>query len=164
MDLLFFVGCAILELFLETVPKIKGSDEAFRIERSDAEGDKMKESKAMFSAVLAVATVVSLAACGTANNSGNATTKDGKRLSRFKPLIILAMVSPPMSAQVLTCGASTKSCIRTSKSKRLSPRVPMRRVRLSTRPSLPVLTPTTSMLPTLSGCHQCLRSLIPSWI
>lgn len=32
----------------------------------------------MFSAVLAVATVVSLAACGTANNSGNATTKDGK--------------------------------------------------------------------------------------
>lgn len=48
MDLLFFVGCAILELFLETVPKIKGSDEAFRIERSDAEGDKMKRSKAMF--------------------------------------------------------------------------------------------------------------------
>lgn len=86
MDLLFFVGCAILELFLETVPKIKGSDEAFRIERSDAEGDKMKRSKAMFSAVLAVATVVSLAACGTANNSGNATTKDGKTIIKIQTL------------------------------------------------------------------------------
>lgn len=64
--------------------KNKGSNEAFRIERSDAEGDKMKRLKAMFSAVLAVATVASLAACGTANNSGDATTKDGKTIIKIQ--------------------------------------------------------------------------------
>lgn len=44
----------------------------------------MKRSKAMFSAVLAVATVASLAACGTANNSGNATTKGGKTIIKIQ--------------------------------------------------------------------------------
>ena len=44
----------------------------------------MKRSKAMFSAVLAIATVTGLAACGNAANSGNATTKDGKTIIKIQ--------------------------------------------------------------------------------
>lgn len=118
----------------------------------------------MFSAVLAVATVVSLAACGTANNSGNATTKDGKTIIKIQTFNNFGYGKPTNERP---------SADLWSKYEKLHPNIKIEETIASgsdeARSAFNTAISSGSdaydiYAADIPGCHQCLRSLIPSWI